>query len=29
MFLCSHAADYVTGTQLTVDGGGTARAMAQ
>lgn len=29
LFLSSHAADYVTGTTLTVDGGGTARAMAQ
>jgi 2-deoxy-D-gluconate 3-dehydrogenase len=29
LFLSSHAADYVTGTTLVVDGGGTSRAMAQ
>lgn len=29
VFFASHAADYITGTHLIVDGGGTARAMAQ
>lgn len=29
VFFSSHAADYITGTHLTVDGGGTARAMAK
>jgi hypothetical protein len=29
VFLSSHAADYITGTTLVVDGGGTSRAMAK
>lgn len=29
VFFSSRAADYCTGTQLVVDGGGTARAMAR
>ena len=29
VYLSSHASDYVTGTHILLDGGGTARAMAQ
>lgn len=29
LFLSSHGSDYITGTHIVVDGGGTARSMAQ
>ncbi len=28
VFLSSHASDYMTGSHILLDGGGTARAMA-
>lgn len=29
LFLAGHGSDYITGTHIVVDGGGTARSMAQ